>query len=351
MWFPTPVGGTPLPADFAPCVLFAVLYGILSPLVIFRLLDRRSRTVLLIGTAIFAIERIVIYSLRATQAQNEHKRLSPGLLTYMQISFGLGYIGIANDMVKILRCLLVNTTFGINTYEQAPPASDAPLGAGDDEIPQKSYRKGLFQGWRRDRFVGQPSESDLDYPQRRTAFRRLADLGSLLFLAATVPGILAHQHFGNVLKDQKQANNIYKLRYASAGVALLFILLTGGSSIWAYVKLPRVRTKAVLMILTVCILMGTITTYRLSVMYDWTDSLLATGPNTLNSSGAKAAFYVLHALPEWLASLILFCTNVRQVFGTGPFGDWRRADETEEQRAKREEKRRKREEKAMEDKN
>ena len=77
-------------------------------------------------------------------------------------------------------------------------------------------------------------------------------------------------------------------------------------------------------------------------MYHWTtrDSIFATGPDTLNSPGAKAAFYILHAFPEWLASLVLFSTNVRMVFGTGMFGDWRRKDETAEQRAKREEKER-----------
>ena len=82
-------------------------------------------------------------------------------------------------------------------------------------------------------------------------------------------------------------------------------------------------------------------------MYHWTDleSFLSTGPNTLNGSGAKAAFYILHALPEWLATVVLFSTNVRMVFGTGVWGDWRRKDETAEQRAKREEKERKKAEK------
>ena len=95
---------------------------------------------------------------------------------------------------------------------------------------------------------------------------------------------------------------------------------------------------------------ATISVYRLAVMYHWTtlDSIFATGPDTLNSPGAKAAFYILHAFPEWLASLVLFSTNVRMVFGTGMFGDWRRKDETAEQRAKREEKeRQKSERKAM----
>ena len=59
--FPTPVGGTPLPVDFAPSIIFAVLYGIISPLLFFRLLDKRSRTVLLIGTAVFSIERSALH--------------------------------------------------------------------------------------------------------------------------------------------------------------------------------------------------------------------------------------------------------------------------------------------------
>lgn len=57
MPFPTPVGGTLLPTDFAPSILFAVLYALLVPVMIYRAWDKRSRTTLLIGTAIFGIER------------------------------------------------------------------------------------------------------------------------------------------------------------------------------------------------------------------------------------------------------------------------------------------------------
>jgi len=300
---------------------------------------------------VFAIERIVIYSLRATQARNATKRLSPGLLTYQQISFGLGYIGIANDMINIIRCMLVNTTFSIETYYQAPASKDAPLIPKDGENNIQAYHKGsgefLISGWQRERFTGKPREGDPDYAKRRATFRRLTGIAGLLFLAATVPGIIAHQHFGNLLKNTSQANSDYKLRYASSAVALLFILLTAAATVWAYVKLPRVRPKAVSMMLAICTLMTVISIYRLSVMYNWTDSesFLSTGPNTLNSSGAKAAFYILHALPEWLATVLLFSTNVRMVFGTGLFGDWRRRDETAEERAKREEKERRKAEK------
>ena len=121
----------------------------------------------------------------------------------------MGYVGIANDMVNILRCLLVNTTYGYDMYEQAPSAKDALLVAKDVESGQKL--RGQIC-WRREHFTGQPSENDLDYPRRRSSFRTLTSIGTLLFIAAIVPGIVAHQHFGNVLNNSTNVNSIYRLR-------------------------------------------------------------------------------------------------------------------------------------------
>ena len=55
--FPAPVGGLVLPSDFAPSIIFAALYGLLLPLVVYRLTNRDSQTVLLIGRTIFTVER------------------------------------------------------------------------------------------------------------------------------------------------------------------------------------------------------------------------------------------------------------------------------------------------------
>lgn len=63
-------------------------------------------------------------------------------------------------------------------------------------------------------------------------------------------------------------------------------------------------------------------------MFHTTTGLSSTAPGTLNSSGAKASFYILHVFPEWLATAILFCVNIRRTYGSGPFGDWRFRDET-----------------------
>jgi hypothetical protein len=60
-----------------------------------------------------------------------------------------------------------------------------------------------------------------------------------------------------------------------------------------------------------------------------------TAPSPLNTPRSKAAFYLFHVLPEWLACLILLGYNIRKTFGTGFLGDWRISDETEKQRVQR----------------
>lgn len=69
-------------------------------------------------------------------------------------------------------------------------------------------------------------------------------------------------------------------------------------------------------------------------------------PDPLNSSGNKAAFYILHALPEWLITVVLVGYNLRKTFGTGPWGDYRWRDETEKEKQQRLEKEAKKREKA-----
>ena len=70
--------------------------------------------------------------------------------------------------------------------------------------------------------------------------------------------------------------------------------------------------------------------YRLSVM--WIRTTLLSEPSPLNTQRSKAAFYIFHVLPEWLAILILLGNNIRKVFGTGFVGDKRPWDETEKER-------------------
>jgi hypothetical protein len=107
----------------------------------------------------------------------------------MQISFGLGFIGITNDLVNLIRCLLVNATYGPERYPESAAASS---------------KGGL---------LSPPPEGTPDLPKMRFWARRFTDFLGLAFLAATVPGIIANSNYSKVFDDQKQADMTAKNRF------------------------------------------------------------------------------------------------------------------------------------------
>jgi len=107
----------------------------------------------------------------------------------MQISFGLGFIGISNDLVNLIRCLLVNATYGSERYPESAAASS---------------KEGV---------LSPPPEGTPDSPKVRFWARRFTDLTGLVFLAATVPGIIANSHYSKVFDDQNQADQTAKNRF------------------------------------------------------------------------------------------------------------------------------------------
>lgn len=57
---PSPVGGVPFSIDFAPSILFAILYAILVGVGVWRLARRSTRTAVSIGNFVFVLERYVL---------------------------------------------------------------------------------------------------------------------------------------------------------------------------------------------------------------------------------------------------------------------------------------------------
>ena len=100
----------------------------------------------------------------------------------MQISFGMGFIGIAGDAIKLMRCLLVNATYGPEKYPQSPAAAT----------------KGGV--------VPPPTADTPDLPQVRFWSRRVADFLGLANLAAVIPGIIANSSYSKVFNSQSTAN-------------------------------------------------------------------------------------------------------------------------------------------------
>lgn len=204
--FPTPIGGTVVSSELAASLVFAALYGLLVPVMIARAWDRQSRTFLLFGTYWAVIDRIVLFSLRAVASQREGLRISNYLLKYGQVSFGLGFVAIGNDLVNLLRCVLVNATFG---YGDSGRFNESP-----------AYKT---EGGE----LALPVEGDLDRPEERAKLRRFTLWLSLAWLASSIPGMvsLGWYHRKN-LADEEPGDKLFKMRYASTAVGLLLVLVT-----------------------------------------------------------------------------------------------------------------------------
>lgn len=57
LMFPSPIGGVPLDADFAPSVLFACLYAILVFVGVYRFARSSTRTFVMLSAFAFVVER------------------------------------------------------------------------------------------------------------------------------------------------------------------------------------------------------------------------------------------------------------------------------------------------------
>ncbi|KAF6754716.1 hypothetical protein DFP72DRAFT_1124414 [Ephemerocybe angulata] len=316
--FPAPIGGIALPSEFPACITFIVLYGLLVPVIAYRFWDRRSRTILLIGAVIAATERTVVLSLRAVGTQREDFRFSEGLVKYGQTSLGFAFVGIGLDLAGLLRCLLVNSTYGYGE------------GGRWDESPSAATKGSSFRP---------PSEGDLDRPLERARWRKVTFCLRVSFLLSNIPGGIAAGMFQKKYFDNMdKARMVCSLRYAGAAIAVALIAIVISGALWSWKRQPRAPPKAIHRILLLSSLILIVGIYRLSVMHYETPALESTLPGTLNGHGAKAAFYIFHLLPEWVCLVILLCFNTRKTFGTGPWGDRRLRDDTPEKIRERMEK-------------
>jgi len=100
----------------------------------------------------------------------------------------LGFIGIASDVVKLVRCLVVNATYGPEKYSESPAAAT---------------KGGL---------VPPPTADTPDQPQARAKYRSATGLVSLAFLSAVVPGIIANSKYSQVFDSQSDADSTARIR-------------------------------------------------------------------------------------------------------------------------------------------
>ncbi|KAI0326337.1 hypothetical protein GY45DRAFT_1259180 [Cubamyces sp. BRFM 1775] len=314
--FPVPIGGAPLPIDFAPSIVFAVLYALLLPVIIRRVFDRRARTIVLVGTSAFAIEHIVTFSLRAYASRNAGPRVSPSLEQYFQATFGGGFISIGQDVTNLFRALLVSTTFstaGPEAQSSSPArsAGSSVAGSSGDVRPSPGRHRGDEE----------QGKAQKDQPELRKWIRGCFGIMAILFLAAVALGIIAGVDFKSAMQSGANADLVRQTRYASAGITVAFVGCLLGIAAYVLVAVPRVPKFPVLYLGIICILIMIVGLYRIGVTKHSTTSLLSTAPGSQNSTGEKVAFWILHAAPEWISATMLVAINCRRTYKTGFWGD------------------------------
>ncbi|KAF4581257.1 hypothetical protein EYR40_002843 [Pleurotus pulmonarius] len=228
----------------------------------------------------------------------------------MQTTLGVGFLSICITFKDLVQCYLVNATYGTETCHQAPAVVAAKKAARTRAELEDS---GVAAHPRRGQLDGTHPRSVAGALHRAPPERDYA--------AVLEGGSLGHMAM---------------LRYLSVGLAFVTLSLEGAMILWGYRFLPRTSKRAFRLLATVWLLLFTITIYRAAVVHNTTSSFASTESGALDSPTDKALFYVFQILPEWLAVLVLFGVNVREVIGCGAAGDWRGRDETKAEKAKRE---------------
>ncbi|KAJ7139665.1 hypothetical protein C8R44DRAFT_309270 [Mycena epipterygia] len=326
---PSLVGGIALRAyDLPGASVFAAAYGLLLPIFVYRLVDRRSRTAVIIQAIFFAVERGVVFSLRAAVAAHPNTE-SLGISEYMQATFALGFLSLAHIVAKLTRSVLVNSTTDASS---ADSKSAAGMSLAPPLVSEDSWKLGP---------PPLPDTPTADDPRRRFWFRRWSECMGVLYLAAMVTAIVATANI-YAANDIVPNHRDQALRYASSAIGLTLVLSITTTLLWAQRNVPRIDLRAVRFLLAATTLLMIPPIYRLVVMRSTTPDIAAVEHQALNTKTDKAAFYVFHVLPEWTLVAALCGLNVKEICQTGFKGDHRWRDETPKERAKRERKARER---------
>ncbi|KAJ7785842.1 hypothetical protein B0H16DRAFT_1400580 [Mycena metata] len=321
---PALVGGISLRAyDLPAASVFAAAYGLLVPLLVLRIAQGRSRTSVLFNTISFAIERVIVFSLRASVAARPNTE-SLGFSEYMQATFALGFFTLAHIVGVLIRAVLINSTTGSESSMDVavPPLVSSPGSLWKSSAPPQSFT----------------TEDD---PKRRFWFRRWHEYILLLYVSGMVLAIVATAHI-YAANDSTPNHRDQALRYASSAIGLVLVLSQMVMLLWARHNGPRINQRAVQFLLVACTLLTIPPIYRLIVMRSTTSNLATPDHQALNTRADKATFYVFHLLPEWIVVAMLCSFNLREICQIGFKGDSKWRDETPEEKAKREKKKQER---------
>ncbi|GJE90504.1 hypothetical protein PsYK624_066430 [Phanerochaete sordida] len=316
--FPSPVGGVPFDSDFGPSVLFAALFASVCLLGLWRAAVKRTRTLLVIATLIFTIERTVIWALRAQQAQTPSEDFSRTLTSYWQVSFGSGYVAVFGKLLAALRPLVLAAlrdapapfVLAPAAFARGPPAPDAYA----DPEASASLLRTTYPGMPGDEAKAEACAAYPAAARRSTRIARAFTALGLQSLAPVVAGIAVGYLYVDAETSARKMHVVRPLRYVVTLMCLALLLTLLEMCGWAY-RMPRMRRMPLLLVGALALVLTAVPVYQLFILGNETTSLVSTAPGSDNTRAEKAAFYVFQAVPELLTSGTLMAINAKEVFG------------------------------------
>lgn len=141
--------------------------------------------------------RTIILGLRASVCRDPKDWDSKSNADYMQITFGMGYLLLSQDLVSIFRCVLVNSTKGPNPTT----IKDIPLTKFDYSA---SASETDFYG-----------ENEQDHPRERNVYRRICDCLAITLWIAMGLGAYGDGTIASGLDSEKKAKLTGRFRWVA----------------------------------------------------------------------------------------------------------------------------------------
>ncbi|KAH9834393.1 uncharacterized protein C8Q71DRAFT_711396 [Rhodofomes roseus] len=321
--FPAPIGGVPFPHDFAPALIFTILYAIISPIGIWRMVDKRSRTLAILGNVIICIERVADFAIRAAEAEKPSIRTTQFFVSWLQSAYAMGYLSTTTEVTNLARLFLSSTTEGTCPPPIKPLPFDRQFSRTDSE-EQPLTASGPIED-ASSSYSALPAieqEGFEDQPRLRVVLKRIGWFILALRILALLAAVGSGAIYYNGLQSIIMAFVIYQTRYASAVLTLLIQVICLGLLLWSLImRSKRTPRGPAYFVCSMIIIIMIPTIYRLAVMNNWTISLTSTLPGSLNGPAAKALFYTFHIAPEWVVSTMLVAVNIKEMYNLA--GGWK----------------------------
>ncbi|KAK4053523.1 hypothetical protein OIV83_001691 [Microbotryomycetes sp. JL201] len=258
------LGGYPIKSqDLAACIVFVAAYALVIPLVLRRLVSKRTRSPLLIRPTIFVALRIATYIIRAIQATSSGSSI--GLYIADQVLLLSGFVLICEPLLALLKYHI-----------------------------RRNYNP------------------EVQLQPKRDSLSIAVKVADIALLAALVLGATTGSQFSNLFNSQGGINQgtvdaIRRMRDANAALCIVATVGAIVIVVLASVRDHRLPRDATLFISVTGGLLTIVSVYKLA-FYAHTPR-----PSPISRS-MKAVFYVLGCLPELVATALFFVFDLERMF-------------------------------------